>query len=786
MQARRMLSRVLKARPMPTEKDILKVGEYVLVLVPGGPRKRGQWIQEAVTEIRKDGSIVCGKGRHKKVVAPEDYRTLPKTSIAKRVVEHMYGVSDLEKEHPNGDTKADDNGRAIRGDHIESDDEDTKRKTGQTNDLKEADEVSDHENDIQSSSVDNKNCDAQPINGGIPHEHRTPEKNVGCEEKDLDDEPTSKQNEDHVPDQGTAEAQPPPIRRSERIKNIIMRYAMMSSNRDEDEQEYLKSLYARTNGMQFMLHEYPDIPQWIREKARTSEFNTNWEPHVATVAAKTVSNTANVIGSHFVYKVKVNREHDGSQKLNLKARLCAHGNRDAERESIRSDAAVVPHFGFRLVYSMSVVYGLTLAKMDIRGAFTQSGDAKREIYVRPPGEMGLPNTLFLLKSTVYGLVSASRKFQKASDKNLIEDLQLKAIIGIPQFFYKYVENQLVLLLAKYVDDIILAGLNETWLEYARLGVSRCFELSEWHVAPKSLSINSTEVMQSTNAVTVKMDEYVRDIRPILMTPLRRKQISDKASRNEIYQVGSLAGSITYMSIALYPPALMVSSLMQQSVPFLNVARIKQMNGFVRDMMKRDRKLCYLKNDVKLADARVIIFSDAGYPHTNCSELKSVAQEGCIAGIGFAERKGDVFHTLAYFSRKQRRKSDSSFAAETIAATASFGYGTMLQEIIFELTNLKLPVTLVVDNSGLQKTIATESTPRDLSTMIDVCRLRMAYNDGYLDKIVWIQGIENPADALTKPLSGATAGILNELLSFGKLTIDVNNELRRGKALREEQ
>lgn len=242
----------------------------------------------------------------------------------------------------------------------------------------------------------------------------------------------------------------------------------------------------------------------------------------------------------------------------------------------------------------------------------------------------------------------------------------------------------------------------------------------------------------------------------------------------------------YLGMAMYPPALLISSVMQQSIPHLTVSRIKELNGVVRDLQRRQRMLTYNAPGKGLDEARIVIFSDAGYPHVTIPKLKTVAQEGCIGGISFGEKRGSTFHTLVYFSRKQRRKSDSSFAAECIAAVSAFGMGTMLQQVLDELLGVKLKITLVVDNSGLQKCISTESTPRDLSTMVDVSRLRMAYNEGFLDKVVWIRGVDNPSDALTKTLPGDTAGLLDELMNEGKLTVSVDNEMNRGKALTEEQ
>ncbi len=90
------------------------------------------------------------------------------------------------------------------------------------------------------------------------------------------------------------------------------------------------------------------------------------------------------------------------QNYVLKARLCVHGNRDAERENMRTDAAVVSHDGFRLLYSIGAWNGMRLGKADIKGAYTQSGVACPDVYVAPPRDMQITDELWLLTAQCMG------------------------------------------------------------------------------------------------------------------------------------------------------------------------------------------------------------------------------------------------------------------------------------------------------------------------------------------------------------------------------------------------
>ncbi len=706
LESRRMLSRVLKSRPLSKRDKHVNVGENVLILVPGGERKRGKWIQACVTKIREDNSIECGTGKHKKIIAREDYRTLPRNTLAKSVFMNMYEVEKGIYTKQVQSDKIEENQEDNYDDYFEDDDDDE-----DSSPFKNPTRVlqSSKENDIQKNS-NNEQDDSDITLGefkGTPNQEQNQE---GLEHTTNIEKVTT-------------------LRRSQRTRKKPERYGMVSSEhavksfygtRNVQEQDILMKLYENIGTSQFMMHEHPHIPYWIMHKARQIELRTNCQPNMQHVLASTVPKDANIIGSHFVYKIKMETTNS-NKTFTLKARLCVHGNKDAEKDNIRSDAAVVSHFGLRLMYSIAVTLGMKLAKMDIKGAYTQAGDLKREIFVRPPGELRVPDTMFLLKSNFYGLVSAGRKFKLVSDELFISRLSLQNLVGVPQLFYRKQNDDLVLMLAKYVDDIVLAGLNDAWLHYAKKLIETVFEISKWNETPEQLVVNSTEVNQQASNITVTMNEYQKNILTFHFGPLRRKQIGDKSSIKEISEVRSLAGILVYMGIAISPLALLLSSIMQQTVPYLTVGVMKQMNGWLRDFIRKKKSIFFPRPNARFEQALIVVFTDAGYPHKMISDISGIVQEGCIAGIAFGEKKGSVFHPLAYHARKERRTSSSTFSAESISAVSGLGVGLMLQDILSTILGIGLEITLVVDSLSLQKSSSTDSTPRDASNMADICR-----------------------------------------------------------------
>ena len=138
------------------------------------------------------------------------------------------------------------------------------------------------------------------------------------------------------------------------------------------------------------------------------------------------------------------------------------------------------------------------------------------------------------------------------------------------------------------------------------------------------------------------------------------------------------------------------------------------------------------------------------------------------------------------SRKQRRVSTSTASAETIAAVTAVGLALNIWQVYENATGVRLPVTLAVDSKGLHRSLATHSQPRDRSMVVEVHRLRMHHMQGDVERVVWVPGVENPADPLTKPLAGGTTEILEQMITTGRLVHKVNDMRDIGIALREEE
>lgn len=145
---------------------------------------------------------------------------------------------------------------------------------------------------------------------------------------------------------------------------------------------------------------------------------------------------ANIIRSHVLYKIK--RRDDGT--LTCKARIAPHVNEDRDSQKLRTDSASCTPMGIRVLFSLCVLFQWYLTKIDVKGAFLQSGLATRDVYVVTPRECANRYVFWLLNVATYGLVNANAKWQQHSDSTFIR-LGLKTIAYIPQLFYLPMKRQ---------------------------------------------------------------------------------------------------------------------------------------------------------------------------------------------------------------------------------------------------------------------------------------------------------------------------------------------------------
>lgn len=513
------------------------------------------------------------------------------------------------------------------------------------------------------------------------------------------------------------------------------------------------------------------VPDWVLKKAMDAERQQYLET-VKEVDIRSLPRFANIISSHHFFQVK----HDGKvDTLKLKCRLVPHGNRDKEKEFIRSDSATAQFPVIRTVLSTAAILRLSLATIDIKGAYLQGEHLTRDIYMRPPrGWASTPRMVWKLLKPAYGLVESGRLWQLVVEE-WMSNQGVTEVHGLQQLFVKRNEDgRIVLVMAKVVDDFLISGDREAITAFHGQMSTR-FTVGRFIQEP-DLVFNRLHIHQNPSFdVHVSMQEYMQTIQPIVVPHHRKKNMeNNRCSQTELTAFLGLTGSLNYLGHGALPQASFAASHLQQLVGRLTVRDLVTANKVLAELQQLSPTLTYLSPE-ELADPCYLAFSDASQGKT------PYGQTGYVSGIHLPAGGASVFHVLDWLSKKQSRVSFSSIGAEILAAATSADRGSLIAEQLQVVhdSQEKLPFILTVDSHGLFSTITTLHEGSDYRLRPTVARMRDSYETGEISMLQWIPGVQNLADALTKR-NVVMYRMLNDVMKNGILNEEITASAQRSR------
>ena len=186
--------------------------------------------------------------------------------------------------------------------------------------------------------------------------------------------------------------------------------------------------------------------------------------------------------------------------------------------------------------------------------------------------------------------------------------------------------------------------------------------------------------------------------------------------------------------------------------------------------------------LNLAIAKLYVFVDGSF--ANNADLTS--QIGFVIVLGTEKRPenenafeltGNLIH---WSSTKCKRITRSVLASEIYGMSSGFDYGYVISTTIATIVNRlgqETPPSLVLctDSKSLYQCLVQLGTTTEKRLMIDVMGLRQSYERREIDEIRWINGHDNPADAMTKATPNQA---LERLVSYNKIDIRMEGWVQR--------
>jgi hypothetical protein len=239
----------------------------------------------------------------------------------------------------------------------------------------------------------------------------------------------------------------------------------------------------------------------------------------------------------------------------------------------------------------------------------------------------------------------------------------------------------------------------------------------------------------------------------------------------------------YIATICQPEATFDLSIAAQ-VQEPSIVDIKALNKRLEwQMQNMDRGITYVP--INLDDAKIFVFADASF--ANNKDLSS--QIGYVIIIGEETRtetgfklRGNLIH---WSSTKSKRVTRSVLASEIYAMVngtdMAFAITTTINSIAEQLGKQDLPLVVCTDSFSLYECIVKLGTTKEKRLMIDIMALRQMYEKRELIDVRWIEGKDNPADAMTKTTPNTA---LKRFLDTNEVDVKVDGWVERGGITRE--
>ena len=215
------------------------------------------------------------------------------------------------------------------------------------------------------------------------------------------------------------------------------------------------------------------------------------------------------IGTNWILAEKVK---DG--KTFVKARLCARGDQEVDKQNIRTDSPTIDKSNIKLILLTAAKNNWQVKTSDVSCAFLQGAEIDREVYVKPPREARVRNTLWKMNKSIYGLDDASRNWYLSLHETLTALGCVVSKFDSALFLYFH-EGALHGILGTHVDDLLHTG--DSVFEdnvISKLKSTYIFGTEE----EEDFRYVGMNVQRFDNHITVNQDHYIKALEVPDMTP----------------------------------------------------------------------------------------------------------------------------------------------------------------------------------------------------------------------------------------------------------------------------
>ncbi|CDF77556.1 Retrovirus-related Gag-Pol polyprotein [Chondrus crispus] len=464
------------------------------------------------------------------------------------------------------------------------------------------------------------------------------------------------------------------------------------------------------------------------------------------------SEASNILTSRWVFNVKQLPDANGNIVESAKARLVARGFQQVQGlDYTETYAPVIKFTTIRLLLALVAHYDLELHQMDAVTAFL-NGDLDEDIYMEQPEgcvDKSKSDHVCKLLKALYGLKQAPCQWHTKVDDFLLGELGFETSRSDPCLYIKRIGNT-IMLIALYVDDLLLAGSDIHAIKWMKGELNKRFEMKDLSEAKvcigleihRDRTIKTLSLTQTKYALNV-LDRFKMSTCNPSLTPMEQGRKTTNSIENDSetkVPYREAVGCLMYLMVGTRPDlAYAIGKLSQHSANPCEShwAGVKRVMRYVQGT--RNLGIVF---DNKSKSPELLGFSDADW--AGCSDSRKSTSGYVFKFCGGA---------ISWSSRKQTVVATSTCEAEYIALCEACKEATWLRQVVADVLGLDSDPTIMMgcDNAGTISFAQNESINRR-NKRVDV---KYHYvRDAIKRNIVYLSHCPTtsmPADILTKAL-----------------------------------
>jgi len=455
-----------------------------------------------------------------------------------------------------------------------------------------------------------------------------------------------------------------------------------------------------------------------------------------------------VVSTRWVCTMK---ERDG--QLVPKARLVARGFEEFGAD-IERDSPTCSSEALKVVLSIIACMSWKPNSMDVKTAFLQGTKLEREVFIRPPVEVGETGILWKLEKCVYGLGDASLHWYKKV-KECMTKLGGKVSKMEPALFIWHDENgDLSGVLTSHVDDFLWAGTEEFEKEVIA-GVRK--ELVIGKEDEDTFRYVGVNIQYKDGQIWLDQNFYKDCLEYIDMSKDRMGQKDDEVNEKERKVMREKIGQLLWLGRQSRPDILFDVTSLATKVKRAKVEDLLDTNKVLKKAKTEKLTLRFSK----LENPRVTVFSDASIGNV---------EQGCTQGGYFICLQGEEkrISPLCWSSRKVRRVVRSSLAGETLAMADAIDMGLSLNSLYAEVMGINVTsgINCITDCKSLFEAVKSNKGVTERRLRMEISGIRESMERKEIEDFKWVEGKQQLADVLTK--KGASPHRILTVLENGSL------------------